>query len=395
MKVVIIVEVLPPHASSAAVQMYDLAKELVDQNFEVTILTASPNLKQRFYIENLEGIEIVNLKTPNTKDISYIRRFFAEFFMSFAMIRNLKRTKYNNYKWDFLIWYSPTIFHGPLVSYIKKSNNLKSYLIIRDIFPEWAFDMGILKIGYKYNFLKMIANYQYSLADTIGIQTPGNKVYFSGWLKNNSNRKLEVLNNWLGEKPIKHCSINIKDTLLSGRKIFIYAGNMGIAQDMTILAELANKMKYREDIGFLFVGRGEYSNFLKKFVLKSNLKNTLIFDYINPSEVSNLLSQCHVGMLSLDVRHNTHNIPGKFLSYIQAGLPVLASVNPGNDLVKLIDKNKVGEVITNQSSNDLFKSAETLFMEINQDAEIHSRSKNLYKNIFSSVSAVNQIKKHF
>ena len=67
MKVVIIVEVLPPHASSAAVQMYDLAKELVDQNFEVTILTASPNLKQRFYIENLEGIEIVNLKTPNTK----------------------------------------------------------------------------------------------------------------------------------------------------------------------------------------------------------------------------------------------------------------------------------------------------------------------------------------
>ena len=100
-------------------------------------------------------------------------------------------------------------------------------------------------------------------------------------------------------------------------------------------------------------------------------------------------------MLSLDARHTTHNIPGKFLSYMEAGLPVLASVNAGNDLVKLIDENKVGAVITNQSSHNLFKSAEKLCTEINQDTKIHLRSKNLYKKLFSSVTAVNQIKKHF
>ena len=48
MKIVIIVEVLPPHPSSAAVQMYDLAEELVNQNFEVTILATSPDIRENY-----------------------------------------------------------------------------------------------------------------------------------------------------------------------------------------------------------------------------------------------------------------------------------------------------------------------------------------------------------
>jgi hypothetical protein len=52
--------------------------------------------------------------------------------------------------------------------------------------------------------------------------------------------------------------------------------------------------------------------------------------------------------LALDPRHTTHNIPGKFLSYMQAGLPVLASINPGNDLAELIQREDVGRVCTDR-----------------------------------------------
>jgi len=392
MKIVIIVETLPPHASSASVQMFDLAKEFVNQKFSVTVLVAAPHLNKRFYIENIDGVEVVHLKTLVTKDIGYIRRAMSEFYMSYAMIRNLKKTKYNNYKWDFLIWYSPTIFHGPLVKFLKKTNNIKSYLIIRDIFPEWALDIGILNRGLQYSFLKMIANYQYSAANTIGIQTIGNRLYFDNWLKDNPSRKLEVLNNWLGEKKIKECNIQIKDTALAGRKIFIYAGNMGIAQDLQILGKLAISLKNRHDIGFLFVGRGTHAYELQKIKLDNNLENMLIYNEINPDEISGLLAQCHIGLLSLDARHNTHNIPGKFLSYIQAGLPVLAAVNSGNDMVDLIRNHNVGAVITNESSDTLSKAAEDLFKEINQDTDINLRCKELFKDSFSSKNAVDQIK---
>lgn len=60
-------------------------------------------------------------------------------------------------------------------------------------------------------------------------------------------------------------------------------------------------------------------------------------------EIPGLYAQCHVGIVALDPRHKTHNLPGKFLSYMQAGLPVLASINPGNDLAELIQKKGLGE----------------------------------------------------
>ena len=282
-----------------------------------------------------------------------------------------------------------------MVNHIKKLYDIRSYLIIRDIFPEWALDIGLIKKGLIYNFLKVVARYQYSLADTIGIQSTGNKIYFKNWLKKYPMRKLELLNNWLGDKPEGHSSINIKETKLSGRKIFVYTGNIGIAQDMNILIELADRIQHRHDIGFLFVGRGDNLNLIKNYVVHNKLTNTLIFDSINPNEISGLLSQCHVGMVSLNVKHNTHNIPGKFLSYIQAGLPVLASINPGNDLVKIINENKVGAVITNRSLDDLTNKTEKLLAALDINDNFFKRSKNLYKNLFSSKSAVNTIKKHF
>ena len=72
----------------------------------------------------------------------------------------------------------------------------------------------------------------------------------------------------------------------------------------------------------------------------SKLDNILFFDEINPDEVPSLLKMCHVGLISLDLRHKSHNIPGKFLSYLQAGLPVLAKINPGTDLQNIIEKEK-------------------------------------------------------
>jgi hypothetical protein len=50
-------------------------------------------------------------------------------------------------------------------------------------------------------------------------------------------------------------------------------------------------------------------------------------DEIHPDEIPGLYAQCHVGMVALDPRHKTHNIPGKFLTYMQSGLPVLANIN--------------------------------------------------------------------
>jgi glycosyltransferase involved in cell wall biosynthesis len=308
------------------------------------------------------------------------------------MLNGIKKSPIAKTKWDGVVWYSPTIFLGPVVRYLTKVSKCRGYLIVRDIFPDWAVDMGLISKGLPYRVLKLFENYQYSIADVIGVQAKGNLPYFSKWnMKRNT--KVEVLNNWLAHTGAKPSSITVKDTSLAGRKIFIYAGNMGVAQGIEILFQLALYLKEQKGIGFLFVGRGsEMERFRRDATLRS-LDNVLFFDQIDADEIPSLYKQCHVGMLSLDIKHKTHNIPGKFLSYIASGLPVLASVNPGNDLIDLITRSCTGRVICDADVISLVAAANELVHLIDSDGVSATRKSclALSEELFRPASAVSQI----
>lgn len=122
-----------------------------------------------------------------------------------------------------------------------------------------------------------------------------------------------------------------------------------------------------------------------------NLENIIFHNQIDADEIPSLYDQCHIGMLSLDIRHKTHNIPGKFLSYIASGLPVLASVNPQNDLISLIESSNTGKVISNGSINSFLDKANALIDSLDE-FDISLNCKKLSKDLFQPSSAVNQIK---
>ena len=186
--------------------------------------------------------------------------------------------------------------------------------------------MGLMGRGILYRFFKLIAKYQYGLADLIGIQTQGAEIYFQNWLKRRSGR-LEVLNNWIAKSPESACSIHISQSALRDRFLFVYAGNMGVAQGMDSLLRLAESLREREDMGFVFVGRGSESARLRNEAKQLALPNVLVYDEIDAEEIPRLYSQCQVGLLALDQKYKSHNILGKFLPYMQAVLPVLALIN--------------------------------------------------------------------
>jgi hypothetical protein len=114
-------------------------------------------------------------------------------------------------------------------------------------------------------------------------------------------------------------------------------------------------------------------------------------DEIHPDEIPNQYAQCHIGLVALDPRHRTHNIPGKFLTYMQSGLPVLASVNAGNDLVGLIDEARVGRSVTDASAESLARAAVELVDAVSADAGFAERCKTLSARLFSAETAVHQI----
>jgi glycosyltransferase involved in cell wall biosynthesis len=395
MRIALLADTFPPLRTSGAVQLRDLSREFVRQGHALTVMLPTAGLNTPWSLEDFDGVQVLRLRAPQTKDIGYARRTIGEFLMPFAMLRNLRKSPLAQVHWDGVVWYSPTIFLGPLANALKKASRCKGYLIIRDIFPEWAADMGIMSRGLPYRFCKAIANYQYSVADVIGIQTQGNQAYFA----DNPRRRVEVLQNWLADAPNVGCSIDVAASALAGRTIFVYAGNMGVAQGMGVLLDLAERVRSRTDIGFLFVGRGSEAQYLRIDAQKRGLDNVAFFDEINPTEIPGLYAQCHIGIVALDPRHKTHNIPGKFLSYMQAGLPVLASINPGNDLVEMIEQESVGRACTDHSVDTLQRLALELVDAVTTigiaqtlpNVAISASCKDLSTKLFSSASAVNQI----
>lgn len=390
MRIALIADAYPPMRSSAAVQLRDLSQELVRRGHLPTVMIPSFDLEQPWSLEDMHGVQVLRLKAPRTKDIGYAQRTINEFLLPFMMLRNLRKSPLANMRWDGVVWYSPTIFLGPLANALKKASACRSYLIIRDIFPEWAVDMGLLSRGLAYRFFKAVECYQYSVADVIGVQTSANLPYFEHWAQQDG-RRVEVLQNWLADAPDVGSSISVADGTLVGKIIFVYAGNMGVAQGMDVLLDLAERLRGRRDIGFLFVGRGSDAQRLRGDAKARRLDNVVFHDEIDPSEIPGLYSQCHVGIVALDPRHKTHNIPGKFLSYMQSGLPVLASINPGNDLAELIHREDVGRVCTDHSVDTLQRLVLELSDEIISEKGVSDRCRALLAKLFSPEVAVKQI----
>lgn len=390
MRIALIADTFPPLRTSGAVQLRDLSREFFRQGYTITVMLPTAGLSSSWLLEDYYGVQVLRLKAPRTKDIGYVRRTINEFLMPFFMLRNLKKSPLADVIWDGVIWYSPTIFLGPMAKALKTASACRSYLIIRDIFPEWAADMGLMGRGLPYRFFRFIARYQYSVADVIGVQTEGNLPYFAEW-KKRAGRRVEVLQNWLADSPDFGCSISVADSVLSGRKIFVYAGNMGVAQGMGILLNLADAVRNRQDIGFLFVGRGSDAERLSAEAKARGLDNVVFHAEIDPSEIAGLYAQCHVGIVALDPRHKTHNIPGKFLTYMQAGLPVLASINSGNDLVELIQSEGVGWACTDQSVDTLQRLAIELADQIDRGECVAERCHALSARLFSPETVVKQI----
>ena len=389
MKIALISAHYPPQKTSCAVQMRDLARELLKMGHVPIVIVPMEKTNKLIHIEKIENIQILRIPAFKIDNIGNIRRAFNEMLLPFCMIFGLKKYLSLIKSLDAVVWYSPTIFFGPLIKYVKKLSNCKSYLILRDMFPEWALDLGILKKNLIYYFLKLVANYQYSLADTIGVQTFSNLEYFNN-LPIQKN-KIEVLDNWLSSSINKKSSISINGTKLKDKKIFVYIGNMGVAQGIQILIELADSLKNKKNIGFVFVGRGSKLDELKSYVVNKNLDNVLFFDEIDPDEISDFLKMCHIGLIALDPLHKSHNIPGKFIAYLQSGLPVLARVNSGTDLQKIIEKENLGLVSNSNKVNEIKILAENLLENDSNLKSISKRCRLISSKMFSSRSAAEQI----
>ena len=369
----------------------ELAENIKNRNHMVYVIVPDNDCKFPFEKTNIDGIQVVYFRSFNTKVNNRILRAIYELMIpvnAFFMLRKFL----NSTQPDYLIYLSPTIFYGPYIKYLVRKFNIKSYLILRDIFPQWAVDVGLIaENSLIHKFFKYFENINYSAASYIGLESPSILKDFKGRNKPYSNNA-ELLFNWVKKYEKKDKTYSIRDEFnIQNKIIFFYGGNIGVAQDLSNIIRLAESLRHIDNLIFVLMGYGTEREKILNEIKKRDLEEKVIFSNGVPqNKFVDYIQEIDVGLMSLNKKNRGHNIPGKLLNYSRYGIPILGSVNKGNDIINIINDNNAGIVVENGDDQSFRRAAEDLLnKEFRDEKAIGSSS--LVDKIFSVNVAAEKI----
>lgn len=395
MAIIVISDSYPPLKSAAAGMIEILVEELKKSN-EVFVFTSSPD-------KSLSSEKIfVNNFLKNWRYKGNLRRLLFEFISSFMIlfliIKNIK--KIDNI--SLIIWYCPSSFLWIPVLISKLIFRARVYLILRDIFPDWLFHVGILRSRFLYKCLSLITFPQYLVPDIIGCQTQGDVNYL---LNKNIKKKIVTLKNW---SSVKNYVIQEESRELSTKTflkniyhlkkkmntiVLTYLGSTNSAHDLEKMFKIFSMLniKTQKKIHINFFARNV--NLLKKIHSKNFLFNIDIYEQVGAEQISTILKHTDFGVVSLSEKHLTNNIPGKFVTYTQFSVPVISFAHEREDLAKLIQLYKCGVNISYEKNENAIISSLDFNLNLSSDNHkvLKSNALKLYKENFDLNSVVSQI----
>ena len=389
MNFIILTDYYHPIIKSGSIIVGDLADQFIKQGHKVTIITFvnNQNIDCQVTVEN--NVKIIRIRSI-TRQFGMVGRLWAEYRYSNKIISNLR--KLQNIQCDGIICYSPSIFYGSAIRWLKNKYNSKAYLIVRDIFPKWALDAGMLKKGALYNYFKFVERKLYSTIDILGIEAKADFEYFEKYGLEKS-IKIEVLNNW----GVAHqADISSTKNITNNNKInIIYGGNMGDAQDLLSLISLIDHTILDERALLVLIGSGNQFKSIKDTIHRKKLNNVVLMPSVDRDTYLSILSNADIGLVSLGNKMLSNNYPLKMIGYMQLSKPILASVNKNNEIIQMIIDNNVGLVSAAGNKEEFNKNLDILISNKALREEQGDNGLKLFNDKFTVQVASSQIYNHF
>lgn len=313
----------------------DLLRVFVKNGHFVRIISTQPD--HATYDDRREGYAILHVQTPQMQKVSFIKKGIASLQIGpnirWALDRHCRDERY-----DLILMATPPITLAGVVAHIKKRDGAKFYLLLKDIWPQGIADLGaISQNGPVYRYFRAKEKTLYALADRIGCMSPANVEYVLRHNPQVEPRRVEVCPNseepsfWT-VSPEEGSAIRAKYSIPQGRKVFLYGGNLGRPQDIPFVIECLRAAAKVPDAFFVICGSGTEYDKLRAFAEREKPANLLLLSGLPRADYDKLVRSCHVGLLFLDHRFTIPNFPSRLLSYLQAGLPVIACTDLATDI---------------------------------------------------------------
>lgn len=375
--------------------MRDLAIEFVRCGHDVVLAAPDPTSKERITVVEEAGFTALRFSSGRLKGAGRVFRTVNEWRLS-PRIWSAGKSFFRENHCDLIVSYSPTIFLGGLLHRLKELWGCPVFLILRDIFPQWTVDAGVLREGSPIlRFFRGKEKLQYEACDVIAVQSPANLRYFQE-TGLDQRYKLDVLYNWAVPDEPDIPPTNLRRELgLEGRVVLFFGGNLGVQQDMENLVRLAENLRDEAGIRILLIGEGSEVPRLKRQIESKHLDNLILRPAVDQTTYLGLVREFDVGLITLDRRLKHQNFPGKLFSYLATSMPVLASINPGNDLGDILQQYEAGLVCENGEDETLRRYALRLAGDAELRASLGRNGRKLLDSIFSVSGAAKQILGHF
>ena len=330
----------------------NVIRALIGAGHSVSVLCSRERrlgLPTEYSVES--GIKIVRLRTLNVTRCSLLEKGVSMLLLEHQFVGAIKKY-FKDDEFDLVIYNTPPITLANVVKYCKKKFGCKSYLMLKDIFPQNAVDLGMMSTrgitGILYKMFRAKEKKLYKYSDGIGCMSNANIEYLKAHNDNLDGKVIELFPNAVIVKsphaPQKTKNRDVLDRLgvAADKMVFIYGGNLGKPQRLDFVAEAIKECCNIDGICFIIVGKGVEKK--KLFAKLKGVANVIALDALPKDEYERLCGQCDVGMVALDKRFTIPNYPSRMLSYLENAMPIFACTDKNTDVKDLVeDQAKCGK----------------------------------------------------
>lgn len=296
------------------------------------------------------GSIILKLPIGKTQKTNVIEKGLSTITIDTVFVNGIKKY-YKDIKFDLVLYSTPPITFYKAVAYVKKRDGAKTYLLLKDIFPQNAVDMGMMgKDGFKgilFRYFRLKEKKLYGISDRIGCMSRANMEYILNHNPEIDRRKAEICPNSI--EPVDK-SISAEDRILIRKKygipedkvVFIYGGNLGKPQGIDFMLKCLHSQRENRKAFFLIIGDGTEYVKIRRYIDKYQPDNLALYKWMSAEDYEKIAAACDVGMIFLDHRFSIPNFPSRILSYMSAKLPVIACTDLSTDIGDVIQENNFG-----------------------------------------------------
>jgi colanic acid biosynthesis glycosyl transferase WcaI len=273
---------------------------------------------------------------------------------------------------DVVLAMSPPLTLGPAGWAIARTRGIPFVFNIQDVFPDVAIELGHIK-GERvitaarwlerttYRHADAVTVLSEDLADNVRAKIAGAKIAGSQTTSTAEAARVHVIPNFVDTdwiRPAPRENAYREQYGLTGKRVVMYAGNVGLSQALNLLLDAAVDLADEPDVAFVINGGGAARAELERRA--RGLPTVRFVDMQPKARLPEVLAAGDVHIVPLKKGLAWSSVPSKLYSILAAGRPIVASIDAGTEVARTVERAGAGLAVPPEDPEAFTKAVRRL-----------------------------------